>query len=44
MKDGKLVKFGSVDEIIRDETLQGIFDMGFNVHEMNGSKICLYYT
>jgi iron complex transport system ATP-binding protein len=44
MKDGKLVKFGSVDEIIRDDTLQGIFDMGFNVHEMNGSKICLYYT
>lgn len=44
LKDGRLSAFGTVEEIINGDSLKDIFDMDFNVHDMDGSRICLYYT
>lgn len=43
LKDGKIAKEGSVDEIINKETLEEIYDMNFNVKEISGNKISIYY-
>jgi len=44
LKDGKLAGFGTVDEMIEGGILRDVFGMEFDVREMNGSRICLYYT
>lgn len=43
MKDGKIAKHGNCDEIINKEVLESIYDMEFNVEEINGDKICVYF-
>lgn len=44
MKDGKMAGFGRVEEMIENGILNDVFGMDFDVREMNGSRICLYYT
>lgn len=44
LKDGRLAGFGTVDEMIESGLLKDIFGMDFDVRDMNGSRICLYYT
>ncbi|WP_303851274.1 ABC transporter ATP-binding protein [Seleniivibrio woodruffii] len=44
LKDGKLAGFGKVEQMIESGILKDIFGMEFDVREMNGSRICLYYT
>ncbi len=44
LKDGKLAGFGTVEQMIESGILKDIFGMDFDVREMNGSRICLYYT
>lgn len=43
LKDGKVFKSGSVDEIINKEVLQAIYDMDFKILNVDGKKICIYY-
>ncbi|MEF9991725.1 MAG: ATP-binding cassette domain-containing protein [Romboutsia sp.] len=43
LKDGKIAKFGTCDEIINKETLESIYEMEFNVTEIEGEKICVYF-
>lgn len=43
MKDGKIAKQGTVDEIINEDTLREIYEMDFNVQEIDGNKISIYY-
>lgn len=43
LKDGKIAKHGNCDEIINKEVLESIYDMEFNVEEINGDKICVYF-
>lgn len=44
LKDGKLIKQGQTSNVIEPNNLKNIFDMDFNIQEINDSKICLYYT
>ena len=43
LKDGKIAKQGTVDEIINEDTLREIYEMDFNVQEIDGNKISIYY-
>lgn len=43
LKDGKIFKKGMVDEIMNANVLKGIYDMDFNVQDINGKKISIYY-
>ncbi|EAK9985756.1 ABC transporter ATP-binding protein [Campylobacter jejuni] len=43
LKDGKLLKQGSKDEIIDQENLKQIYDMDIPVSQIDGKKICIYF-
>ncbi|EDM67803.1 ferric anguibactin transport ATP-binding protein [Moritella sp. PE36] len=43
LKQGKVVANGSVAEIINQATLSAIYDTDFDIHEINGKRICMYY-
>jgi iron complex transport system ATP-binding protein len=43
MKDGKIFREGSPDEIITTEVLNPVFDHDFHITEHDGKSICLYY-
>ena len=44
MKDGKIVREGTTDEIINQEALKEIYDMDINVRNINRCKICVYFS
>ena len=43
MKQGKVVRHGSKNEIITPEALKEIYDMDINVHEIGGHRVSLFY-
>lgn len=43
LKDGKLVKYGKKEDIIKKEILEEIYEIKFDVREINGDKICIYF-
>ena len=43
LKNGVIAKEGTVDEIINKDTLENIYEMDFNVEEIDGNKISIYY-
>ena len=43
LQDGEIVSVGTVDEMMTASTLSKLYDMDFNVQEINGRKICVYY-
>ena len=43
MKLGKVVKSGSVEEVIRPEIMNEIYGIPFNIQEIDGDRISLYY-
>lgn len=43
LKDGKLVEDGKVEDIINKKSLDEIFEMDFNVTNVNNQKLCVYY-
>ena len=43
MRDGKIVRQGSTEDIINPEALKAIYDMDINVHEIGGQRISLFY-
>lgn len=42
-KDGYIVKEGTTDEIINKDNLEDIYQMEFDVQNINGKKISIYY-
>ncbi|KIL50989.1 iron ABC transporter ATP-binding protein [Jeotgalibacillus campisalis] len=44
MKDGKVAKEGSVQEIIRPCVLKEIYDLDMKIEDVNNNKICVYYA
>ena len=42
-KDGSIVKKGTTDEMINKNTLEEIYQMEFDVQNINGRKISIYY-
>jgi len=43
MKNGRVIRHGSRDDIITPEALKDIYDMDINVHEIGGHKVSLFY-
>lgn len=43
LKDGKIANYGKTQDIINKEVLEGIYDMEFDIREINGDKICVYF-
>jgi len=43
LRDGKIVKCGKTGDIIERACLKEIFDMDFDVHDINDCKFCVYF-
>jgi iron complex transport system ATP-binding protein len=43
LKDGKVVKEGTTDEIITQPVLKEVYDMDIQIETINGNKICIYF-
>ncbi|MCB9138565.1 MAG: ABC transporter ATP-binding protein [Caldilineaceae bacterium] len=43
LKDGKLVRAGATDEIIRTDTLAEIYDLTIPIEEIRGNRIGIYF-
>ncbi len=43
LKKGRVVAYGDVSEVIRTEVLSSIYETDFQIHELNGQRICMYY-
>ncbi|MNJ73680.1 putative siderophore transport system ATP-binding protein YusV [compost metagenome] len=44
LKDGKIVKEGSTDEIIDQDVLREVYDMDIPIENIGGNKICVYFS
>ncbi|RHW34927.1 ATP-binding cassette domain-containing protein [Lysinibacillus yapensis] len=44
LKDGRVIKEGTTDEIINSAALKQIYDMDIPVQEQNGCRICVYFN
>ncbi|MCL1924896.1 MAG: ATP-binding cassette domain-containing protein [Defluviitaleaceae bacterium] len=43
LKDGRLIKSGRACEMIQQDNLKEIFDLDFNIQEVNNNRICVYF-
>ncbi|MDV7103473.1 ATP-binding cassette domain-containing protein [Vibrio sp. TH_r3] len=43
MKSGEIIKEGSVEEVIREDVLQAIYETPFKVVSLAQQKVCVYY-
>lgn len=43
LKDGKIAKDDCTENIINKETLENIYEIDFDIKDINGNKICVYY-
>ena len=43
LKDGKIAKVGTTEEIIQKDVLEDIYEMDFDIQDINGNKICVYF-
>jgi iron complex transport system ATP-binding protein len=44
MKDGMVVKDGPTNEIIQSDALKEIYDMDIPIQQMDGCRICVYFS
>ncbi|GIP34873.1 ABC transporter ATP-binding protein [Paenibacillus sp. J2TS4] len=44
LKDGKVVRVGTTDEIIHPSVLKEIYDMDIQIEHINDNKICVYFS
>lgn len=44
LKNGRVVKEGTTDEIIDSAVLKDIYDMDIEIHNINGNRICTYFA
>lgn len=44
LKNGKVVKEGSTDQIIESSVLREVYDMDIPIETINGNKICVYFS
>lgn len=42
-KDGKIAKFGTVDEVVTKEILSDIYKVDFEIKQINGKPLSIYY-
>ena len=43
IKDGKIAKFGTVEEVVTKETLSEIYKVDFEIMEVSGKPLTIYY-
>ncbi|MGL5692641.1 MAG: ABC transporter ATP-binding protein [Peptostreptococcaceae bacterium] len=43
LKNGKIEKVGTTNQIVNKEVLEEIYEMNFDIKEINGNKICVYF-
>lgn len=43
MKDGKIAAYGTVDEVVTKETLHDIYEADFEILNVHGKPMCIYY-
>ncbi|PSW22020.1 siderophore ABC transporter ATP-binding protein [Photobacterium sanctipauli] len=43
MRKGEVIKSGKVDDVIQKPIMEDIYSIEFNIQEVNGSRICMYY-
>ena len=43
LKNGKIEKVGTTNEIVQKEVLEEIYEMNFDIKAINGNKICVYF-
>lgn len=43
LKDGRVEKEGTIKEIINKEVLESIYEMDFNIENINGKDVCIYF-
>lgn len=44
LKKGKIVAQGSIEQVIDSQVLESIYDTPFNVIEVDGQRMCLYFS
>ncbi|MFD1738914.1 ABC transporter ATP-binding protein [Bacillus salitolerans] len=44
LKDGKVIREGKTEEIITNEVLREVYGMEFQIQEIDGKKICVYFS
>lgn len=44
MKDGRVIKEGTTDQIITPSVLNQVYDMNFKIEEIDKEKICVFYS
>ena len=42
-KDGRIAKFGTVEEVMTKETLSQIYQVDFEIMEIEGRPLSIYY-
>lgn len=43
MKDGKIVRYGTVDEVVQEQIINEIYGVDCSIYDHNGKKLCVYY-
>jgi iron complex transport system ATP-binding protein len=43
LRDGALVRQGSVEEMMRPEVMREVFDMNFSIQEVDGKRVAVYF-
>lgn len=43
LKNGVIARYGKTEEIIQKEVLEDIYEMEFDIRDINGDKICVYF-
>ena len=43
LKDGKMIRYGNTEEIMKNEVLKDIYGMEIPIYEIENRKFCLYY-
>ncbi|WP_042275773.1 iron ABC transporter ATP-binding protein [[Clostridium] dakarense] len=43
LKNGKIEKVGTTEDIVQREVLEDIYEMDFDIKNINGNRICVYF-
>lgn len=43
LKNGKIEKVGTTEDIVQREVLEDIYEMNFDIKNINGNRICVYF-
>lgn len=43
LKNGRIEKVGKTEEVVQKEVLEDIYEMNFDIKNINGNRICVYF-